>query len=186
MIARQIVNFTVNAAKGISICRINTSLVLTLRLHQFKELVIYNICALARGVAFVPELWMRGLRARIVDAWPSCLICVVGHWANIFLAGFGNLPVQGRFCRNFVLIVLFFCFAEQDLSEGTRSTSACLHRHPRYNWALSLPLSYVDRCSPVRRLPSETDTVGDMRIFVYLYDCICFGLSTFFGQPTDA
>jgi hypothetical protein len=26
-------------------------------------------------VAFVPELWMRGLRAGIVDAWPSCPNC---------------------------------------------------------------------------------------------------------------
>jgi hypothetical protein len=33
----------------------------------------------------------------------------------------------------------------------------------------SLLLSYVDRCSPVRHLPSETDTVQGMQIFAYLW-----------------
>jgi len=76
-----------------------------------------------------------GHRAEIVD---------VGHRAVFFLAGFGSLPVQGRFCRNFELINCVSCFAEKSPTEGTRSTPSVflrvclhrvtspLHRHPRY------------------------------------------------------
>jgi hypothetical protein len=147
---------------------------------------VWPSCRNCGCVAFVPKLWMRGLRARIVDAWPSCLISVVGHWANIFLAGFGNLPVQGRFCRNFVLIVLFFVLQSRTCRREPGAPRLVSTATLGIIELFSLPLSYVDRCSPVRRLPSETDTIGDMWIFVYLHDCICIGLSTFFGQPTDA
>jgi len=70
-----------------------------------------------------------GLRARIVDVWPSCHICemwmcgiraiyVLSAIESAFFAGFGNLPVQGRFCRNFVLIVLFFFFCRAGPAGG--------------------------------------------------------------------
>jgi hypothetical protein len=66
--------------------------------------------------------------------------------------------VQGRLCRNFVLIVLFFLFCRENPSEGTRSTSATLIVSTATLGIIelfSLPLSYVNRCSPVRHLPSE-------------------------------
>ena len=44
---------------------------------------------------------------------PSCLF---------FLAGFGNLPVQGRFCRNFQLIVLCFFFCREEHVRGDSAT----------------------------------------------------------------
>ena len=48
----------------------------------------------------------------------------VGHRAVGFLAGFGNLTVQGRCCQNFVLTVLcFFFFVEKSPSERSQSTS---------------------------------------------------------------
>ena len=50
----------------------------------------------------------------------------VGYCAVGFLAGFRNLTVQGRCCRNFVLIVLCFFFVEKIPSERSRSTSATL------------------------------------------------------------
>jgi hypothetical protein len=158
--------------------------------------LLYDVFEVHCGcVAFVPEWWMRGLRARIVDAWPSFSNCGCVAFVPYLCCRplsqhlscrFWKPPRAGEVLPKFCTYSAVFCFAEQDLSDGTRSTSACLHRHPSYNWALSLPLSYVDRCSPVRHLTFEIDMVGDMWIFVYLYDCICFGLSTFFGQPTDA
>ena len=57
------------------------------------------------------RLCVDGLRAGIVDVWAI----VPQMWTSaivstVFLAGYRNLPIQGRFCRNFVLIVLFFFF----------------------------------------------------------------------------
>ena len=54
--------------------------------------------------AFVPGLCMCG---------PSCPKCGRRASCRLFLAGFGNLPVQGRFCRIFQVIVMcfFFCRA---------------------------------------------------------------------------
>jgi hypothetical protein len=54
--------------------------------------------------AFVPSLLMCG---------PSCWEMWTSAIVPTFLAGFGNLPVQGRFCRIFQLIVMcfFFCRA---------------------------------------------------------------------------
>ena len=60
-------------------------------------------------MAFVPfvDVWAF---VPYVDVWafvpykcyrPSCRIYAVGHRVGFFLAGFGNLPVQGRFCQNF-------------------------------------------------------------------------------------
>jgi hypothetical protein len=42
----------------------------------------------------------------------------------LFFAGIRNLPVQGRFCRNFYLTVLFFFlfFAEKSPWKRSRST----------------------------------------------------------------
>jgi hypothetical protein len=53
--------------------------------------------------AFVPEMWMCGLRVVYV---------LSAIEPASFFAGFGNLPVQGRFYRNFLLIVLFFLFCK--------------------------------------------------------------------------
>jgi len=54
--------------------------------------------------AFVPGLCMCG---------PSCPKCGRRPSCRLFLAGFGNLPVQGRFCQIFQVIVMcfFFCRA---------------------------------------------------------------------------
>ena len=57
------------------------------------------------------RLCVDGLRAGIVDVWAI----VPQMWTSaivstVFLAGYRNLPIQGRFCQNFVLIVLFFFF----------------------------------------------------------------------------
>jgi hypothetical protein len=45
--------------------------------------------------------------------WPSCL-CLVYMWllaiVPTFLAGFGNLPVQGRCCQNFQWILTYCLF----------------------------------------------------------------------------
>ena len=38
----------------------------------------------------------------------------IGHRAVGFLAGFGNLTVQGRCCQNFVLTVLCFFFCREE------------------------------------------------------------------------
>ena len=35
-----------------------------------------------------------------------------------FFAGFGNLPVQGRFCQNFLLILLFLLFLQSRTCRG--------------------------------------------------------------------
>jgi hypothetical protein len=51
--------------------------------------------------ALVPKIWMCGLRAVYV---------LSAIEPASFFAGFGNLPVQGKFCRNFLLIVLFSLF----------------------------------------------------------------------------
>ena len=42
----------------------------------------------------------------------------VGHRAIGFLVGFGNLTVQERCCRNFVLAVLCFFFCEEEPIEA--------------------------------------------------------------------
>ena len=82
--------------------------------HYLKLLVqIWDVSA------FVPEMcrhmicWCVGLRARNV---------VVGLRADVFLAGFGNLPVQGRCCQNFQLFFKLLTF----LSCHSRSISSLL------------------------------------------------------------
>ena len=47
-------------------------------------------------------------------SWLGCLRVHVGHRAVGFLVGFGNLTVQGRCCRNFVLTVLCFFFCREE------------------------------------------------------------------------
>jgi hypothetical protein len=156
---------------------------------------------------------MCGLRAGIVDVWPSCQDCgcvaIVPYMccrplSRLLSCRFWKSPRAGevlpKFCTYSVVFLVSQSRTCRRVSGAPRlprsSLSAlrpCLHSLWLVSTAtlgiielFSLPLSYVDRCSPVRRLPSETDAVGDMQIFVYLYDCICFGLSTFFGQPADA
>ena len=73
-----------------------------------------------------------GLRAGFVDVSHSCRICwcvglragnmVVGLRADVFLAGFGNVPVQGRCCRNFQLFFKLLTF----LSCHSRAISSFL------------------------------------------------------------
>ena len=110
----------------------------------------------------------------------------------MFFAGFGNLPVQGRCCRNFESTLTIFCpfLQEEDLWEGlddpdclrrrcgsscTASTYHCtdspLPRYPDLTGTLGItPLSVCGfwSCNLVRCLPFEKDTVGDMRTFAYL------------------
>ena len=108
----------------------------------------------------------------------------------LFFAGFGNLPVQGRCCRNFELIVSCFFFCRVGPVGGDpevpdrlrrRRGSACTasprHSDESTQWRgdafginhLFFCLSVVvDRCSLVRRLPSKRDIFGGMQIFAYL------------------
>ena len=50
------------------------------------------------------------------------LICGCRPSCQFFLAGFGNLPVQGRFYRNFQLIVLCFFFCREEHVRGDSAT----------------------------------------------------------------
>ena len=82
-------------------------------------------------MAFVPDLLMCGPSCRV--SWCVGLRAgnvVVGLRADVFLAGFGNVPVQGRCCRNFQLFFKLLTF----LSCHSRAISSFLcsgHRRRR-------------------------------------------------------
>ena len=59
--------------------------------------------------AFMPGLCMCG---------PSCPKCGCRPSCRLFLVGFGNLPIQGRFCRIFQLIVMCFFFCRAGVVGG--------------------------------------------------------------------
>ena len=89
-----------------------------------------------------------GLHAGLWLCEPSCSKCGRRPSCRLFLAGFGNLPAQGRFYRNFVLIVLFFLFCRAGLVGGDPehlgdpdhrpARYPPLRPHPRYKSPLLL------------------------------------------------
>jgi hypothetical protein len=93
------------------------------------------------------HVWDVMVRVGIVDVWPSCRNCGCVAFVPYMCCRplsrhlscrFWKPPRAGEVLPKFCTYSAVFCFAEQDLSEGTRSTSAYLHRHSRYNGALFL------------------------------------------------
>jgi hypothetical protein len=118
-----------------------------------------------------------------------CMKLDPGMHIVMHLVFFGKAGVTGevlpKFCTYSVVFLVSqsrTCRRVPEAPRLPRSSSSALRSCLHSLWLVStttlgiiqlfsLPLSYVDRCSPVRRLLSETDTVGDMWIFVYLSDC---------------
>ena len=102
--------------------------------------------ALVRGKSWLVDLWRRWIHMNMT--WEISMVIYMVNWMHmhmwlsaiepyIFLAGFWNLPAQGRFCRIFQLRLYVLCFVERSTSELSWSTSvtallAWLHRHLRY------------------------------------------------------
>jgi hypothetical protein len=100
----------------------------------------------------------------------------------VLFAGFGNLTLQGRCCRNFVLAHLCSFFVEKILLFLANAGMLATHRvatastshnpanltplPPRYN--LHFLYHGCRSCNPIRRLPFERDVVANMQIFAYL------------------
>jgi hypothetical protein len=136
------------------------------------------------------------VRVGIVDVWPSCRNCGCVAFVPYMCCRplsqhlscrFWKSPRVGEVLPKFCTYsVVFFVLQSRTCRREPGAPRLVSTATMGIIELFSLPFSYVDRCSPVRHLPFETDIVGDMRIFVYLYDCICFRLSTFFGQPVDA
>ena len=98
------------------------------------------------------------------DSW---LLNVLGHRAAFRIAGFGNLPLQGRCCRNFQFLTLFFLFFGQT---SVPYIETGLHPADFTRWDKHALFSFLVRCSRNhRRLPFERDTVGHMQIFAYVW-----------------
>jgi hypothetical protein len=145
---------------------------------------------------WINHIWDVMVRVGIVDVWPSWRNCgcvafvpymcrrpLIRHLS----CRFWKPPCAGEVLPKFCTYsIVFFVLQSRTCRREPEAPRLVSTVTLGIIELFSLPLLYVDRCSPVRCLPSETDTVGDMRIFLYFYDCICFGLSTFFGQPADA
>ena len=71
----------------------------------------------------------RGVVGCGCGCWPSCQlfgeIAVVGYHAVYYVAGFGNLPVQGRCCRNFDLNSALFLLLQERLTRTVLDSSLC-------------------------------------------------------------
>jgi len=91
---------------------------------------------------------------------------VVGHRAILFVAGFGNLPVQGRCCRNLDLTLIMFLLLQERLLQRSRlvtlQDNKVRHKRPFFPYHVRISRNLA------RRLPFERDTVENMQIFAYL------------------
>ena len=77
------------------------------------------------------------------------LICGCRPSCRFFLAGFGNLPVQGRFCRNFQLIVLCFFFCREEHVRGDSATPIL------FVGVVGLPAQHRLVSAPTRHCPAS-------------------------------
>jgi hypothetical protein len=140
-------------------------------------------------MAFVSQIWMSAfvpyvsLTAFVPQMWTST-------FEPTFLVGFGNLPVQGRFCRNFQLIVmsLLLCRAGRVAGDLDHLGDPDCLRAPTRLCTATLGINHlfliivVSRLrNQVRRLLSERDTWSLVCESVHICDGISFELSTFFG-----
>jgi hypothetical protein len=102
------------------------------------EVVVLVVVVAVVGVILVVVVVNFGNTWIYSSAWIKNIYVVVGHravhiYVHVshravgFLAGFGNLTVQGRCCRNFVLIVLCSFF----LQRRARRSRARVPRRPR-------------------------------------------------------
>jgi len=124
------------------------------------------------------ESYSRAIKFVLIIA---CRVAVVvGHHVVVFCR-FCNVVDIARCCRNFEFSLWYFIFCRwarrlrlriclhriiSPLHRLATASLAWLHRHPRYN--LCSRIVVVDRCSLVRRLPFERDTVRSMQIFAYV------------------
>ena len=77
------------------------------------------------------------------------LICGCRPSCRFFLAGFGNLHLQGRFCRNFQLIVLCFFFCREEHVRGDSATPIL------FASIASLPAQHRLITAPTRHCPAS-------------------------------
>jgi len=103
-----------------------------------------------------------GLRAIVILGLR--VVVNVGHRAILF-ACFGNLPVQGRCCRNFELIVSCFFFCRAIPVEGDLEDLDRLRQHCGSAFIAS-PHHYVN--SPPPRYPNFINTLGINLFFACL------------------
>jgi hypothetical protein len=151
------------------------------------------------GILWVIVFWKIVL-SRVNGCRPSCRWCGHQPSCRCFLAGFRNLTMQGRCYRNFELTHYVPFFRRKGRKEQRRAwpssspLQVCLHRdtlplhrsttaplawlhcHPRWNPSLRIMLvHHVTQLG----VSHSKEILFEICIYLHIYNCICFGLSTF-------
>ena len=139
-----------------------------------------------------------GLRAEFVDGLRVVCVAFVPYMccrpsSRLLSCRFWKPPRTGEVLPKFytysvVFLVLQSGSCRRGLGVARRlhrlaiAPLACLHRHPRYKSPLFLTLGHVTQLGVSRPKEIRSEVCRSL----YICDRICFGLSTFFGQPVVA